>query len=121
MKIAAITQTRMVICESGEDETKKAFDGKALGKEEAYIVGSDSTSRVSRYKLQLHINLPKQILILGLEARARGFVKRESKKLSIVEDLGSAITPSDIKILVQVTNRSNHKGTKQKREQEQLW
>ena len=121
MTIAAITQSRILICESEEDENKRAFDGKMLGKEAAYIVGSDSASRVSRHKLQLHINLPKQILIIGLEARARGFVKRESKKLSIVEDLGSAITPSDIKILVQVTNRSNHKGTKQKREQEQLW
>ena len=121
MKIAAITQSRVLVCESEEDKTKKAFDAKTLGKEEAYIVGSDSASRVSRHKLQLHINLPKQILILGLEARARGSVKGESKKLSIVEDLGSAITPSDIKILVQVTNRSNHKGTKQKRRQEQLW
>ena len=44
MTIAAITQSRILICESEKDETKKAFDGKTLGKEEAYRVGSDSAS-----------------------------------------------------------------------------
>ena len=77
-----------------------------------YIVGSDSSSRVSRNKFELHINLPKQILILGLETRARCFVKGESEKLSIVEDVASAITPSDISVLVEVSKRSNHKGSK---------
>ena len=76
-----------------------------------YIVGSDSSSRVSGNKFELHINLPKQVLILGLETRARGFVKGESEKLSIVEDVGSAITPCDITVLVEVTKSSNHKGT----------
>ena len=77
-----------------------------------YIVGSDSSSRVSRNKFELHINLPKEILIPGLETRARGFVKGESEKLSIVEDVGSAITPSDISVLVEVSKRSNHIGSK---------
>lgn len=39
------------------------------------IVSGDSSSRVSRDKLQLHVNPPKEILVLGLKAGARGLVK----------------------------------------------
>ena len=108
MKTTAITQTRMVICDSEEDEAKKELDGKTHGKEEAYIVGSDSARRVTRHKLQLHVNLPKQIFIPGLEARARGLVKGEGEELSIVEYLGPAITPCDVKVLVEVACRGNN-------------
>ena len=34
----------------------------------SYIVGGDGASRVARDKLELHIDVPKQILILGLES-----------------------------------------------------
>ena len=78
------------------------------GKEEAYVVGSDSASRVTRHKLELHVNLPKQILLLGLETRSRGFVKGEGEKLSIVEYLASAITPCDVEVLVEVTGRGKN-------------
>ncbi|RYR77001.1 hypothetical protein Ahy_A01g001490 isoform F [Arachis hypogaea] len=39
-----------------------------------YIIGSYSASRVPRNKLELHVNLAKEILVLGLEPRTRGFV-----------------------------------------------
>ena len=68
-----------------------------------YIVGCDSASRISRDQFELHINLAKEILILGLETRSRGLVKGKSEKLSIVEYLTTPIPPSDIKVLVEVT------------------
>lgn len=52
------------------------FRKSALG---TYIICSHSTSRVARDELKLHINLCKEIVSLGLEARARSLVKRQSK------------------------------------------
>lgn len=40
-----------------------------------YIVGSDGASRVSRDKLELHINLSEKKLVVRLKARTRGFIK----------------------------------------------
>lgn len=71
-----------------------------------YIIGSDSACRVSRYKLDLHINVGKQIFIFGLKPWARGFVKRKSEKIAIVQYVGSAISPCYVKILIEVGSRS---------------
>lgn len=79
-----------------------------------YVVGSDGSSRVARNKLELHINLAKQKLILRLKSRARGLVKRESEKAAIVKYFGAAIAPSDIKILVEVPSISNRHCREQK-------
>ena len=71
----------------------------------AYIIRSDGTSRVSGDKLELHVYLAEQILVVGLKSRARGLVKRQSQQLAIVEYLSSAIAPSDLEILVQIAGR----------------
>lgn len=73
-----------------------------------YIIGRDSASRVTRDKLDLHINLSIEIFIFGLEARARGLVKRESKKFPVVENLSAPIAPRNLKILVEVASRGSH-------------
>lgn len=69
----------------------------------AHIVGSDSPNRVSGNKFYLHIKHPKQILLLGLEPRPRVIVHGKSEKLSIVKYLSAPISPSDVKVLVEVT------------------
>lgn len=67
-----------------------------------YIIGGDSACRISGYKLELHINLAKEILVFGLKPRARGFVKGKSEKIAVVEYLGTTISPCYVKILVEV-------------------
>jgi hypothetical protein len=69
-----------------------------------YIIGNNGVSGVSRDKLELHIYLAKEKLILGLESRARGFVKRQTKKVAVVKHLPSAISPCDVKVLVEVSS-----------------
>lgn len=72
------------------------------------VVGSDGSGGVSRDEFELHIDLSKQIIFLGLETRARGSVEGESEKLSVVKDLSTTITPSDIEFCIKVSgeNRS---------------
>ena len=48
------------------------------------------------------MDVAEEILVLGLEAGARGFVERESEELAVVEDPGAAVTPSDVDVLVEV-------------------
>jgi len=72
-----------------------------------HVISGDCASGISRDKFDLHVNLPIEILVLGLKARARGTVKGQSKKLTIVQNLTSAISPSDINILVQVASIGN--------------
>lgn len=85
----------------------------------AYIVGSDSASRVVGNELELHIKFSIEKFILRLEARARCFVERQSKKLAFVENLGTAITPCNINIFVKITSIcNNERACDNKREQE---
>jgi len=48
-----------------------------------YIIGSDSACRVSKYKLELHINVAKEVFIFGLKAWSRGSVKGKSEKVVV--------------------------------------
>ena len=73
-----------------------------------YVVGRDGASRVSSNELELHVNLPEQILICRFKARAGGFVEPESKKLAVIENLGSTVAPCNLEVLVEVASRDNH-------------
>lgn len=70
------------------------------------VVGSDSSGGVSRDEFELHIDFPEQILFLGLKTRARGSVKGKSEKLSVVKDLATTITPSDVEICVESSGQN---------------
>jgi hypothetical protein len=85
-----------------------------------YIVGSNSASRISRDKLELHINLSKEKLIVGLESRARGFVEWEGKKVAVVKHLPSAISPRDVKVLVEVSSCESHERAKKGKSQKHI-
>ena len=85
--------------------------------EKTYVVGSDSASRAAWDKLDLHVDFAEEVLVLGLEARARGPVKGEGKKFAIVEYLSPIIpTPSDVKVLVQVGRSKRGDYYEQKRD-----
>lgn len=77
-------------------------------KTSTHVIGGDSASRVARNELDLHVDLAEQILILGVKARARGLVERKSEKVSIVEYLSAAISPRNVKVLVEITGGSNN-------------
>jgi hypothetical protein len=86
-----------------------------------YIVGSDGASRVSRDKLELHINISEKKLVVGLEARARGFVEWKAKKVAVVKHLPSAISPRDVEVLVEVSSSKSHGRAKKGKSQKHKW
>ena len=65
------------------------------------VVGSDGSGGVSRDEFELHVDFPEQILFLGLKTRAGGSVEGESEKLTVVKNLATTITPSDIEFCVE--------------------
>lgn len=73
-------------------------------KNNTYIVSSDGSSRVPCNELELHVDLAKEVLMLRLETRTRNPVKRKGKKLAIVEDISSFITPGNVEVLVEATS-----------------
>ncbi len=83
---------------------------------ETYVVGSDGPSRIARDKLDLHVNLCVEILILGLEARATDLVERESKKVSVVKYLRITLSPCKVKVIVESTSKDSHQKAKQQRD-----
>jgi hypothetical protein len=89
--------------------------------ETTYIVGSNGASRVSRDKLELHIYLSKKKLVPGLESWARGLVEWEAKKVTVVKHLPSAISPCDVKVLVQVSSCESHERAKKGKSQKRKW
>lgn len=80
-------------------------DKHADAGKDTYIIGCDCACRVTGHELQLHVNFTKQVLVFGMKSRARGLVHGQGEKLPIVEDFGTTITPSYLKVLVQVTCR----------------
>ena len=83
-----------------------------LIKTRTYVIGCYGSGGVTRDKLELHVNFSKQVFIFGFKTRARGFVKGKGQKLSILEYLGTAVTPCYFKILVEVAGRcQSHKAT----------
>lgn len=69
----------------------------------AYIVSGDSSGGVPWNKLQLHVDSPKQILLLRLEAWPGDSIERKSKNVAGADDLTTATTPSDVEIIVEVS------------------
>lgn len=72
-----------------------------------YVVGSDGSGGVTSNKLELHIDPPKQILLLGPEPGTGCLVQREGKELPPIEDLGTMIAPRYVKILIEVAGRGS--------------
>lgn len=70
------------------------------------VVGSDGSGRVSGDEFELHIDISEQILFLGLKPRARGSIEGESEKLSVVKDLATTITPSDVEFCVECSGEN---------------
>lgn len=69
-----------------------------------YVKGGHRSGGVAGDELELHIELAVEVLIPGLESRARILVEGEHEELPVVEDLGAAITPSDVYVLIEVTS-----------------
>lgn len=85
-----------------------------------YVEGSDCSSRIPRNELELHVELPVYVLVFGLEAGARILVQGKREELAIVEDFGTAITPGDVYILVEVSGqRSACRSGKQSKQEKQ--
>jgi hypothetical protein len=51
------------------------------------------------------------VLILGLEARAGGFVKQQGEELPILEYFATTVTPSDVNILDEVASKGSSNET----------
>ncbi|RRT45126.1 hypothetical protein B296_00035561 [Ensete ventricosum] len=68
----------------------------------AYIVGSDGAGGVPGNELDLHVDLAEEVLVLGLESRARGPVEGEGEELAALEDLGAGFALGDGELLVEV-------------------
>lgn len=49
-----------------------------------YVIGGDGAGRVAGNKLDLHVDLAEEILVLGLEAGARGLVERQGEAAAVV-------------------------------------
>lgn len=67
------------------------------------IKSGDSSGGVSGDKLQLHVDLSEQELLLGLKSGAGRVIKRESEKIAVVEDFTAAIAPSNVEVLQIIT------------------
>lgn len=80
-------------------------DGKNRG---TYVEGGDGAGGVAGDELDLHVESAVEVLVLGFEAGARGLVQGESYELAVVQNLDSAISERDVKILVEVTGQNNH-------------
>lgn len=67
-----------------------------------YIVCSNCACRIPGNKLNLHVDFPKQVLILRSKSRTRGLVQGKCKKLPIFKDFRPTFSPSDVEIPVKV-------------------
>lgn len=78
-----------------------------------HVVGSDGPSRIARDKLDLHINLGINILIVGLEGRARAFVEGEGKKASTLFYIAIILSPCYGEVIEEVVGKGSCQKAKQ--------
>lgn len=62
----------------------------------------DGAGRVARDEFHKHVEPPKQVEILGLEAGAGILVQRQSEAAAAVDDLAAAVAPIDFDVSVEV-------------------
>jgi hypothetical protein len=78
--------------------------------QQAYVVGCDGAGGVAGDKLELHVDLAEEVLVLGLKPGAGDLVQPQRQELPIIQDLAAAVTPGDVELLVEARRRNGTRG-----------
>lgn len=75
------------------------------------IICCDSASWVSIYKLDLHVDSSKKVLIFGANTRPRSLVKQKRENLAAIAYHRAAITKQNIEVAVEIASQGRDQNT----------